>query len=521
MFKTIKINDFRVLKNITLDLGQYITVFSGWNATGKSTLLALLANSSELKVKDGRTYSGEQFRAEFSEIIKGSLDYDKSEQNKLEIDVLLDGQIKKKYFRTAWQENNTRFRVIPLEKGSDGKKLNEAKFSLPVLYLGLSRLYPVGEFEDENLVSNEQSFSTEDNKWFIEKYNHVLSKHEDITSITNIDVKLAKKEKMGINTTTYDWRTNSAGQDNVSQILRAVLSFKKLKREQGNKFKGGLLVIDELEASLHPKAQEKIFEDILLKEAKNIGFQVIFTTHSLTLINNVCKKVNNNTIISYYFTHENRKLQVLKNANYDFIENDLLVKPIDASCKKPQKIVIYSEDDEARWFIKKLLYGYNSRIDLRNVKISCSSLVDLMNCEPCFKNYIVIFDGDFDQQRRIKINKDNYITLPTKQGQKLSPEKLLREFLFSDDAKEYYENEKNKYPTLKLEYFEENDVKNDNDKAERVRYKEWFNFHKRLFEQTKLFSYWKEKHLSEYNLFRSNFLKVFNKIAKKNNIELL
>lgn len=164
---------------------------------------------------------------------------------------------------------------------------------------------------------------------------------------------------------------------------------------------------------------------------------------------------------------------------------------------------------------------YNSRIDLRNVKISCSSLVDLMNCEPCFKNYIVIFDGDFDQQRRIKINKDNYITLPTKQGQKLSPEKLLREFLLSDDAKEYYENEKNKYPTLKLEYFEENDVKNDNDKAERVRYKEWFNFHKILFEQTKLFSYWKEKHLSEYSLFRSNFLKVFNKIAKKNNIELL
>lgn len=514
MFKNIKINNFRVLKNINIDLGRYITVLAGWNATGKSTLLALLANSTELKVGEGRTYSEKQFRAEFSEIIKGSLEYDHSEQDKLEIEIDIDGQVRKKTFRTAWQDNNTRFRVIPKETDESGKRLNEAKFTLPVLYLGLSRLYPVGELSDDVLLSHEQSFSDEDKEWFIEKYNFILSKHENIQSVTNIDVKTAQKEKMGINTDAYDWRTNSAGQDNVSQILKAILSFKKLKREQGTKFKGGLLIIDELEASLHPKAQEKMFDEILLKSARKIGIQIVFTTHSLTLIKKVCERRNDETIISHYFTFENHELQIKRNADYDFIEKDLLVLPIETEDKVQQKVTVYSEDEEARWFIKKLLYGHNYRLDFRNIQISCSSLVDLMNCEPCFKNYIVVFDGDFTQDTRIKLNKNNYLVLPTNANQKESPEKVIHDFLFSEDSKEYFEKGKEQYKHLKREYFEEHDVSQDNNKKERVRYKEWFNQHRSLFDKTQLFYYWKEKNAKKAEEFRNNFLEKLERIYK-------
>lgn len=516
MFKHIRINNFRVLKDKDIDLGKYITVFAGWNAAGKSTLLALLANSTELKVNEGRTYSGKQFRAEFSEIIKGSMKYDQSEQDKLEIEVTIDGNDRKKTFRTAWQKdtkNNDRFRVIPKETDKNGKLLTEAKFPLPVLYLGLSRLYPIGECSDDILSSQEQSFSKEDKEWFTEKYNFVLSKHENIQSVTNIDVKTSQKEKMGINTDAYDWRTNSAGQDNVSQILKSILSFKKLKREQGTKFKGGLLIIDELEASLHPKAQEKMFDKILLKSAKEIGIQIIFTTHSLTLIKKACEKSNNDTIISHYFTFENHELQIKKNADYDFIEKDLLISPINTKCKK-QKITVYSEDEEARWFIKKLLRGYNNKLDFRNIKISCSSLVDLMNCEPCFKNYIVIFDGDFDQDRRITMNKQNYLILPTTNDQKISPEKELHTFLFSEKSNEYFQNSIKKNPHLKREYFEEHDVDQDNDKKERDNYKEWFNMHKSVFDKTGLFFYWKKQNKEIAKKFTHQFLEKLERLSQ-------
>lgn len=81
----LNINNFRLFKNQIFFLGKYITVFSGTNAVGKSTLLGILGNSSELKTKDGRPILQKQFRTEFSEIFKMSQDFDKTKSNILTI----------------------------------------------------------------------------------------------------------------------------------------------------------------------------------------------------------------------------------------------------------------------------------------------------------------------------------------------------------------------------------------------------------------------------------------------------
>ena len=117
-------------------------------------------------------------------------------------------------------------------------------------------------------------------------------------------------------------------------------------------------------------------------------------------------------------------------------------------------------------------------------------------------------------KRRIKKNKDNYITLPTIHGQKVSPEKVLHEFLFSEAAQDYFKTEKLKYPLLKKEYFEEYDVEQDGNKKERVRYKEWFNRHKDLFEKTKIFNYWKDKNRETADDFKQSFLEKLERISK-------
>jgi predicted ATPase len=46
----LQITKFRQFENVELDLGDTITAIAGHNATGKSTLLALIGNSCELKV---------------------------------------------------------------------------------------------------------------------------------------------------------------------------------------------------------------------------------------------------------------------------------------------------------------------------------------------------------------------------------------------------------------------------------------------------------------------------------------
>lgn len=311
MYKEISINDFRLFHNQTLLLGKYLTVLSGRNSTGKSTILGMLANSGEQKKKDGVTYSERPFRAEFSELFKGSRQFDEIGADRFTIKLCDENGTETDYrsFRTAWQTKDSsrrknqvlaceqgtasaaehrdaepqkfnRFRVIPFKKFEDGKK-TEAKFDYPVLYLGLSRLFPLGESKDSSISTKRIAFKSEAHKqWFIGHYTSILSMQEGLTQVTNYSIgETDKKSGIGVNTEQYDYLTNSSGQDNLGQILLAILSFKKLREDQGEQWHGGMLLIDEIDATLHPAAQSKLIT-LFLQEARDNGFQIVVTTHS-------------------------------------------------------------------------------------------------------------------------------------------------------------------------------------------------------------------------------------------------
>lgn len=44
------------------------------------------------------------------------------------------------------------------------------------------------------------------------------------------------------------------------------------------------MLIDELDASLHPAAQIKLM-DLLLTESRTLDLHIVFTTHSLSILN--------------------------------------------------------------------------------------------------------------------------------------------------------------------------------------------------------------------------------------------
>ena len=383
MYKLLKLNDFRQFKNMDVYLGKRLTVVSGRNSTGKSTILGILANSGELKKKDGTTYTGGAFRAEFSEIFHGSKKYDVSGSDRIEIDLVDDNdqQVDYRKFRTSWQNDNgkDRFRVIPSRTLEDGKK-TEAKMQMPVIYLGLSRLFPIGEANEDKISANSIKFIDDDQKeWFVEQYKKILSIYDNISSVNNYSIgETDKKRGVGIETDTYDYLTNSSGQDNLGQILLAILSFKKLKSQMQG-WSGGLLLIDEVDATLHPAAQKRL-ADLLIKEAKINNIQVVVTTHSSDLLKHICKKtahnnINKNSDIElYYFTNANRYLEMKRNPDYSTIENDLLVESM---LQNSNKVKIYSEDEENRWLLKKLIPEYLPYVEILNVKIGCDQLLSL------------------------------------------------------------------------------------------------------------------------------------------------
>ncbi len=521
MFTELKINDFRILKNKTFQLGRYVTMLCGWNATGKSTVLALLANSSEIKTEEGRTYNGKVFRADWSEIIKDGGEYDKSDvKHRLEL-IWKEGEVEeRRTFRTTRQDKGSRFRLIPSGKDAENpKKVTAAKFSVPVIYMGLSRLYPLGETRDDQFQQSVQQFKCkEDREWFVASYRNILSLSEEIIEITNIDFKSAKKNSSGVKAENYDWMTNSSGQDNLSQILFAVLSFRNLKREKARAFRGGLLIIDELEATFHPKAQEKMV-NLLIQEARATGFQVVFTTHSLTTIEFFSKRVHRNdeNIIYHYFTKANALLEIEKNKPIQEIRDDMLMSLIEP--ERAQQITVYAEDDEARWLLRCLLKGrgFSRKITLPRVQIGCQSLIDLMNVEKTFGNYLVVFDGDVDKtdEKRIKRNKRNYVVLPG--GGKKTPEMLIHDFILSDASDAYFQEQHAKNPRIKREYFKEHDVQLG-DRKEREAFKEWFRIHRDIFKKSRIIEFWIKANEKTCETFVEQFCNKFDMLAKKLNM---
>ena len=66
-----------------------------------------------------------------------------------------------------------------------------------------------------------------------------------------------------------------------------------------------------------------------------------------------------------------------------------------------RKINIYSEDAEARYFIRHMLADYKDHFRLLDIKLGGESLMNLLYNDPdYFKNVLFILDGDKDLAKK-------------------------------------------------------------------------------------------------------------------------
>ena len=532
------INKFRLFRNTDFILGKYITVFSGTNAVGKSTLLGILGNSSELKVKYGRPILQKQFRTEFSEIFKMSQNYDPTQSNVLSI-FFDDGDLRT--CRITWQKDNRkespidskpskrlRPRIIPEYIDPEQKKRHSQKKNWPTLFLGLSRLYPLGESDTQNIVRKKYVDEyPELTKNRNNAYITILSLLDEIKETSTIPIEeTSRKQVVGITTSTYDYLTNSAGQDNLGQILLAVDSFRILKQNY-QQYNGGLLLIDEIDATLHPSAQNRLF-DYLFKSAKDLDLQIAFTTHSLSLLFYITQKTahnsesESNNIELYYMSIANdfSHVQTLRNPPYYSIRALLLEQP---SINTHYKIGILSEDEEARWFIKNILDGTALKdcFELLPTKIGKNSIISLIKGDPYYAtSRIFIFDGDIPKDistlNEIKKLQDNklYHLLILPGGK--SPEQLILEFLKNDSeyVDSYYNQDKCILFGLTKSAVVFNSVDSQTEQN-RESYKKWFNKYERFFDETNLFHFYKLQNEAEINEFYKKLTKAYNALTGK------
>jgi hypothetical protein len=252
--------------------------------------------------------------------------------------------------------------------------------------------------------------------------------------------------------------------------------------------------------------------------------QVVLTTHSLSLLQEVTRKTeyNNfeddisNNIELYYFTNANRQLQIKRNSPYTEIKNDLSVESIVQSANK---IKLYSEDEEARWFIRNLLPEYLMYIDLLNVTIGCQQLMSLYAADlNYFGNVLIVFDGDVKDENlnkvseKIRRNLGNVLRLPGN----VRPEQVIYEYLL--DLKPDHEYWKaGESIGFTWDYFHDNGPMSGQfgHGPEREQYKEWFKQHVQGFDSSHLMTYWARDNQQSVNQFVDNFIDSYNHISQR------
>ena len=360
------IKKFRKIENQTLLFGRRINVISGQNGVGKSNIMALIA--ATFGKKNSRFSSG-NFHPEYNNFFTISQDENyKDYETHLKIVSSNSTEIisKRQSFKDDTKENRS-IRLIPrnsnhfYEENYTIKKVSEiifekykigaaARIPIPAIISTLSRLYPVGETQINNKPLRKR-YSSEVKEKYTEYYNKVLPNSiKDDSNIAIIEKSITKKNRIYINLNSGTEETQSVGQDSLGNIITALSDFYQLKISDPDNYNGGILCIDELDASLHPKAQLNLME-LLNEISDELNLQVFLTTHSLTILKYIIElesKSPNNYKLIYLLDPDSPRVH--NYSNYTELKADMF----DELGVNYPEIKIYCEDDYTEFIFKEL-----------------------------------------------------------------------------------------------------------------------------------------------------------------------
>lgn len=530
-----KVHILRFRKFIDLDIkcGKKLTVIAGQNGTQKTTLLGLLAHpfsmskknpddeniastAEDEQVKDfseAKTIQGHTFQSKFASKFK----FDNAKERAKEHEYSL-------YMYDKSIGNNGIFTLESITRDKKSQKLRlwkkgarkagDGYMHYPVIYLSLKRVSPIGE--EQKISNNTVNLTNEEQNFLKSNYDEILSLPPEEYE-TN-ELKSSNKSTLVSHPSTYSALTVSAGQDNIGSILTAVLSFKRLKEEFPSEYKGGLLFIDEIESTLYPASQENLVRK-LFKYAKDFQLQIFCTTHSPSIINIAMKdEYKNDCAFNYLKSVGLSKITVDENVTPEQIYAHLSLTPI-MPPSAPEKIRVYTEDEEARLFLRALLpTKYIRLLNIVKVNIGANELVGLKNRKiKEFTNNLIVLDGDQTTRAR------NIINLPGQYG----PDKLLHEFLknLPTDNPFWPDVETTGAYSYQVCFRNHHEPPSTTEGEQRKFYKKWFkeqcDNHWWDRNNLKAFKYWISQNQEDAEKFKNAFIKTYNLLAKKNNLPLI
>src|ERR1035437_10362880 len=265
---------FRGLNDIEIHFKYPITVISGKNGTGKSTLLACAACAfHNLKYTGFRPYLRRQTYYTMSDFFVRSIGESSPTGSSVAYQILHDSWRKSKITPTGvglnWQ-----YRIKSYWGGKWNR--NSSRIYRDVVYLGIERIVPHSEksisksYRSKFRKAGEEGYE----KNVKETVGRIIGKpYEEFFYLKHSKYRLPLVKSCG---QTYSGLNMGAGEKALFEIFSVVYACKKSL----------LLVIDEIELGLHEEAQIRLIEE-LKKICDERHVQIICTSHSPRVLNSL------------------------------------------------------------------------------------------------------------------------------------------------------------------------------------------------------------------------------------------
>lgn len=455
MIKEINIKAYKKLKNIKLEFSKKINIISGTNGTCKTSLLHIISNSFQ-EVNKGCDWLKNQSclpiikklnkitNAKIETLNKGDKIYNNPAPNeKGSLFTINYYNHASMDFRRHNSKSSNRYSIKPYYK----VKQNDSLPFCPVIYLGLTRLFPFGEYQNEEQITNLNINLPEDYKIELINLYNLLTGISIDSYNPQIIGDFKSRHDFSSKVEGIDSNTISAGEENLLILLTSIVSLKYYSDcYKDNQQKESVLLIDEIDATLHPSLMFK-FLNVLEDYCDKYSIQIVCTTHSLALIEYVIEKKMN---LIYLIDNIN---SIVNMACPDIFKikmylNNLCHTDIYAN----KKIPIFSEDEQARDFINILFeYFYEKNDDFKLIRnyfylveasIGATVLRGVFKDEYLLKSSlqsICILDGDQSEDKNFDI-----ICLPGDE----SPETMIMKYaiILFEKNESFWEDQSSQSP---------------------------------------------------------------------------
>ncbi len=329
----IEVIQFRHLTDLKIEFNNPVTIISGTNKIGKTSILLLIACSHENFMKIDSTSPDLKFRRHIWNDVLSFTNYESSTKNyiyKLNWRVgtsLREGEGKRLATSKAWSGVG--------KKSSDKKRINAKIRDRELRFIDLERILPARSFSNRLLLKVSSSTQNRLHEEIEQAFSYILElPNVEIYDIGSHINKICYLVKHG--TEPYSSYNAASGEESLISILKEIIESPK----------DSLILIDEFEIGLHPSIQRRL-ADIIEYISWRYKKQFIITTHSPTTMSSFPQ--NNRIFIEY---DNNGKYHVIKSISKHaaFSKMDNKSYPI---------INLYCEDELSKYIIQNIALEIN------------------------------------------------------------------------------------------------------------------------------------------------------------------